>query len=167
MSLTPYDTGARLEPKPWHVQPLNLPKPEEADRYGRVDFDNDAGETVLTARIERNEDGESYTLHAYVHGEEKVSIELTEEDQESLILQPSAALQEKVRQTIDELSTETERMASEVYWQQGQALILVGGETGYRKQQAIVVYEPECTYGVTMSAIVKGWANGVRDTRIG
>jgi DNA-directed RNA polymerase subunit L len=166
VSLTPYDTGDRLEPKPWHVQPLNLPSPEEADRYGRVDFDNDSGETVLTACIERKE-GKSYTLHAYVHGIENVQMELTLNDQESLLLQPSAALQEKVRQTIDELSTETERIESEVYWQQGKALILVAGETGYRKQQAIIVYEPGCTYGVTMSAKVGKWADGVRDTRIG
>lgn len=51
--LTPYDRGIRLEPKPWHVQPANLPDFEEADRYGRVDFDNDASETVLQVMAQR------------------------------------------------------------------------------------------------------------------
>lgn len=50
---TPYDTGIRLEPKPWHVQPANLPDFKEADRYGRVDFDNDASETVLQVMAQR------------------------------------------------------------------------------------------------------------------
>ncbi len=167
MNLTPYDTGDRLEPKPWHVQPLNLPDADEAARYGRVDFDNDSGETVLTAWVERNEDRKGYTLHTDVQGEETPTVKLTVEGQEALIIQPSAALQEKVRQTIAELPTETERIESEVYWQQGQALILVGGESGYRKQQAIIVYEPGSSGCATMSAIVKGWADGVRDTRIG
>lgn len=26
--ITPYDTGERLEPKAWHVQPRNLPSEE-------------------------------------------------------------------------------------------------------------------------------------------
>lgn len=55
--LTPYDTGVRLEPNPWPVQPRNLSKPdlgaEERDRYGRVDFDNDAGETVASVLAKR------------------------------------------------------------------------------------------------------------------
>lgn len=54
---TPYDTGERLEPKPWHVQPRNLPDFEEADRYGRVDFENDASETVLTVLAKRGPSG--------------------------------------------------------------------------------------------------------------
>lgn len=51
--ITPYDTGERLEPKAWHVQPRNPPSEEEAERYGRVDFDDDEGRTVLTAYVER------------------------------------------------------------------------------------------------------------------
>lgn len=167
-TLTPYDKGDRLEPKPWHVQPRNLEKdPAEANRYGKVDFDNDSGETVLTARVERATDGAGYALHAYVHGDESVAVQLTVDDQEALLIQPSAALQEKVRQTITELDTETQRIEAEVYWQQGQALILVGGETGYRRQQAIMVYEPGSSGCATMSAFVKTWAEGLRDTRIG
>lgn len=59
---TPYDTGARLQPMPWHTQPSNLPDDDEADRYGRVDFDNDEGATVLTAYMEPDGNG-GYTLH--------------------------------------------------------------------------------------------------------
>jgi hypothetical protein len=166
-ALTPYDTGARLEPIPWHVQHRNLPKLEESVRYGKVDFDNEESTTVLTAHVERNEDRKGYTLHADVQGDGALEVKLSLEDQESLLLQPSAALQAKVQSVIDELPTETERIESSVYWQQGQALILVGGESGYRKQQAIIVYEPGSSGCATMSAIVKGWADGVRDTRIG
>ncbi|MCB5280312.1 hypothetical protein [Arthrobacter sp. ES1] len=166
-TLTPYDTGARLQPKPWHIQPRNLLQdPAEAHRYGKVDFDDDEGATRLTAHVARNKD-EKYTLYAYVHDEEAPTVHLTVNDEEALLIQPSAALQEKVRLTIAELDTETERIESEVYWQQGQALILVGGESGYRKQQAIIVYEPGSSGCRTMSAIVKSWAGGVRDTRIG
>jgi hypothetical protein len=177
-ALTPYDTGSRLEPKPWHVQPRNLPRdPAEAHRYGKVDFDDDEGATRLTAHVARNKD-EAYTLYAYVHDEEAPTVHLTVNDQEALLVQPSAALQEKVQAVIAELDTETERIGAEVYWQQGQALILVAGETGYRKQQAIIVEEPgteqsglgwrsDRDYSGVSSAIVKGWADGVRDTRIG
>lgn len=61
-TLTPYDTGARLQPFPWHTQPANLPDPEEAKRYGRVDFDNDEGFTAFTVYAQVNEQG-GYTLH--------------------------------------------------------------------------------------------------------
>jgi hypothetical protein len=81
--------------------------------------------------------------------------------------QPSAALQAKVQSVIEGLSTETERIETTVYWQDGQALVLVPGETGYREQQAIFVYEPDYPYGDTMSAIVGEWSTGVRDTRVG
>lgn len=165
--LTPYDKGDRLEPIPWHVQHRNLPKLEEAVRYGKVDFENEESATVLTAHVERNEDRKGYTLHADVHDAEAPAVKMTVEGQEALLIQPSAALQEKVRETIAGLDTETQRIESEVYWQQGQALILVGGESGYRKQQAIMVYEPGTSGCGTMSAIVKNWAEGVRDTRIG
>ncbi|WP_449279747.1 hypothetical protein [Leucobacter sp. GX0328] len=39
-SLTPYDTGDRLEPQPWHLS--------DADHYGYVDFDDDESATVFT-----------------------------------------------------------------------------------------------------------------------
>jgi hypothetical protein len=58
----------------WHVQPRNLPDPEEADRYGKVDFEDDAGGTVATLWMERNADG-SYTLKGYTNEPIKVEIE--------------------------------------------------------------------------------------------
>ncbi len=48
--LTPYDTGARLEPQPW-------PPDDDPDRYGRVDFDDDESATVLSVYAERLSDG--------------------------------------------------------------------------------------------------------------
>lgn len=56
-NLTPYDRGTRLEPQLW-------PLGEDPDSYGRVDFDNEESRTVLTAYVEREDDG--YALH--VHG---------------------------------------------------------------------------------------------------
>lgn len=52
--LTPYDSGARLEPRAW--------APTADDEYGRVDFDNDESATVITLWIERDDAGE-YRLH--------------------------------------------------------------------------------------------------------
>lgn len=60
--ITPYDTGERLESKAWHVQPRNLPSREEAERYGRVDFDDDEGRTVLTAYVERTPIGHAVRI---------------------------------------------------------------------------------------------------------
>ncbi|NKY96588.1 hypothetical protein [Nocardiopsis alborubida] len=62
--LTPYDTGARCEPRVWPTPTqLALEKSSsdaraiEEDRFGRVDFDNDEATTVCTVHIERGEDG--------------------------------------------------------------------------------------------------------------
>ncbi|AWN04697.1 hypothetical protein HOT29_gp079 [Microbacterium phage Squash] len=61
---TPYDRGARGEPKIWpHVTrselailaPIALEL--EEDRFGRVDFDDDEGATMLNVRVEREADG--------------------------------------------------------------------------------------------------------------
>lgn len=75
--LTPYDKGTRLQPMPWHVQPRNLPDPEEADRYGKVDFDDDEGSTVATLWIERQEDN-TYVLKGYSNN--IMTIEVEEEE---------------------------------------------------------------------------------------
>lgn len=82
-------------------------------------------------------------------------------------VEPSAVLRAKVQAVIDALPTETERIESTVYWQADQALVLVGGETGYREQQSIIVHEPDYPYGDTLSAVVGEWSTGVRDTRVG
>lgn len=55
--LTPYDTGARCQPKVW---PLHAGEDNE-DRYGKVDFDNDESATVTTVYVESGDDG--YVLH--------------------------------------------------------------------------------------------------------
>lgn len=56
--LTPYDTGERLEPVVW---PLHWTRPrptqEDLDCYGRVDFDDDSGQTLVTVHARRAEDG--------------------------------------------------------------------------------------------------------------
>lgn len=67
---TPYDTGARLEPITWVRHAYAVPP---ADWYGRVDFDDDEGATIVTAYAER--DGDGYTL--YVENEaERVRVEV-------------------------------------------------------------------------------------------
>jgi hypothetical protein len=52
-ALTPYDTGARLEPQLW---PAGSP-----EDFGLVDFDNEEGHTVFSAHAERT--GTGYTLY--------------------------------------------------------------------------------------------------------
>lgn len=66
--LTPYDTGSRLEPHPW-VRGTGAPMPRETntglvspDDFGRVDFDDDEGRTVVTVHIERTDHGD-HVLH--------------------------------------------------------------------------------------------------------
>lgn len=48
-ALTPYDTGERLEPKPWSL--------DEREDYGKVDFDDDCSETVVTLHVESASSG--------------------------------------------------------------------------------------------------------------
>ena len=59
--LTPYDTGERLEPHRWVTEHTGPARSTPRDRFGRVDFDNDEGQTVVSLYIERNSQG--YTLH--------------------------------------------------------------------------------------------------------
>lgn len=60
-TLTPYDTGKRAEPHTINVQPLGGMEPIEReleeDRYGRVDFDDDSGDTIAQVYVERDEHG--------------------------------------------------------------------------------------------------------------
>lgn len=155
MTLTPYDTGERAEPKVWTKGHI-----ENDGDYGKVDFDDDAGGTVATLYIEKGEDG--YALKGYTN--EPLTIDVDDQTDEGLMLivQPSAKLQTRVKAVLDDLDTETERIEAEVFWQGKQALILVPGEKHVRKQQAITVYD----WTDTMSAKVGDWASGVRDTRI-
>lgn len=65
--LTPYDTGARLQPVPW-VGP-NLANtygsltPDDEATFGKVDFDDDTGCTFITAWAERDDETGTYVLH--------------------------------------------------------------------------------------------------------
>lgn len=163
MTLTPYDTGERLSPIPWVQGEAKRRGTAKPDDYGKVDFDNDESSTAATLYIEKREGG--YTLKGYTN--EPLDVDIDDQSGEDLLMpvfKPTATLQQKVKEVIDNLSTETEQIEAEVYWQWQQALILVGGEKGYRKQQAIMVYDNGLK---PSSAIVKDWADGVRDTRVG
>ncbi|MGK0740415.1 hypothetical protein ACSHWG_00800 [Leucobacter sp. Z1108] len=50
-SLTPYDTGEVLEPKPWVRSMAGLALAD----FGKVDFDNAEAATVATVQIVRND----------------------------------------------------------------------------------------------------------------
>lgn len=50
-ALTPYDTGERLEPQLW-------PANDDPDRYGRVDFDDEEGATIVSAHVDRLPSGD-------------------------------------------------------------------------------------------------------------
>lgn len=67
---TPYDSGERLEPMPWVkgdvASPGGLPRRVTPDDYGRVDFDNDEGATMLTAYVEPDPTG-GYVMRVIDH----------------------------------------------------------------------------------------------------
>jgi hypothetical protein len=54
--LTPYDTGDRLEPHEWVkgqvATPSGLPRQAMPDDFGRVDFDDDESNTLMTVFAE-------------------------------------------------------------------------------------------------------------------
>ena len=66
---TPYDTGKRAEPRPW-----TAPHRESEDDYGKVDFEDDAGGTVATLYVEKDDDG-SYVLRGYTNEPLRVEID--------------------------------------------------------------------------------------------
>lgn len=75
--ITPYDTGERLEPHPWVkvrgqvATPMrwcaDAATPPEAEDFGRVDFDDEEGRTVLTLYVTHSPGGpdgpSGYELH--------------------------------------------------------------------------------------------------------
>ncbi len=79
--LTPYDTGERLEPRPWVDGGLNAaqlvrlsaggPVPTFED-FGRVDFDNEQNRTVLTVYV--NQDARGCVLHIEDLTEEALTV---------------------------------------------------------------------------------------------
>lgn len=73
--LNAYDTGYRLEPKPWPTGPDVQP-----DNYGRVDFDDDESATLLTVRIQKTEAG--YIARVDEHTDVPLTIETSTQRQE-------------------------------------------------------------------------------------
>jgi hypothetical protein len=73
-TLTPYDTGDRLEPRLW-VTPSQATPATDPDRFGRVDFDDDEGTTRATVWIEREPAG-GYRLNVYLF-HELMAVDLT------------------------------------------------------------------------------------------
>lgn len=67
MTLTPYETGERLEPELWNVYPVWQPDTYgTGEGWGKVDFDDENATTHATIHGERNEDG-TYTIHIRGH----------------------------------------------------------------------------------------------------
>lgn len=63
--LSPYDTGARCEPKLWQPTPEAVEaimRSGDVDDIGNVDFDDGEGHTVATIHLSRGDDGQ-FTLH--------------------------------------------------------------------------------------------------------
>ncbi|MBT8162911.1 MULTISPECIES: hypothetical protein [Arthrobacter] len=89
---TPYDTGARCEPKPWlptsDVQQLAL-RNDLPDDFGKVDFDNDEGGTVCVAYVERNGDGR-FTVHIQPLVDEELRV-MVHRDDGSVVILPGPA----------------------------------------------------------------------------
>lgn len=71
--LTPYDKGTRLEPRTWVTSTAGVTR-DNADDFGKVDFDNEESSTVATLWIERQDDG-SYTLKGYTNQPLKIEVE--------------------------------------------------------------------------------------------
>jgi hypothetical protein len=71
--LTPYDRGEVLQPDVWH--PENASVAHDAD-YGKVDFDTDEGQTLLTVRAvpEGPESDDDVELHITNHGDRPLRI---------------------------------------------------------------------------------------------
>lgn len=165
MTLTPYDRGDRLVPIPWVQEDALRYRTRPAEDYGKVDFDDEESSTVVTAHIEKHDEG--YTLHAYVHAGTDVKVELIQDDKPAPVIQPAETLRENVKNTIALLPDQYARDSAEVYWADNErrAMILVPGEKHVRKQLLIMV--TDVGDGEDSSAYVKGWVDGVQDTRIG
>lgn len=81
--LSPYDTGKRYEPNPWALPPSRADLEEmppmalalEEARFGKVDFDDENGDTGFTVWVERNERGIP-VVHVQQTGVDPVAIEI-------------------------------------------------------------------------------------------
>jgi hypothetical protein len=165
MKLTPYDTGERLEPKTWVTSTAGLTR-DNAEDFGKVDFDNEESATEAIVYIEKNQEKPGYTLRAYNMGPEPLRLALEEEDRPAVVIQPTDKLREIVQDTIDADVDPRVRDEVQVYYSPNnrEALILVPGEKHVRKQLLISVLD--AGEGTTTSAYVKDWASDVRETRL-
>lgn len=65
-TLTPYDTGARCEPRPWqpdHPSVISAMRTGEAEHIGKVDFDDDTNETVVTVFVAKDPGTGRHVVH--------------------------------------------------------------------------------------------------------
>lgn len=78
-----YDSGERLEPKPW---------PTGADDYGKVDFTDEFGETVFTGWMQKTEAG--YILRVDEHQDVELAFETSSQrhTREAAMMQLDQAL---------------------------------------------------------------------------
>ncbi|MFF8918018.1 hypothetical protein ACF08M_33130 [Streptomyces sp. NPDC015032] len=76
--LSPYDTGARCEPKLWQPDSeavAAVMRSGEAEDIGNVDFTNEEDCTVVTAHVSRGDDG-MYTVHLMpMCGDDEIRVE--------------------------------------------------------------------------------------------
>ena len=84
--LTPYDTGQRAEPRVWTNAGDSLDqfgpiaRGMEEDRYGRVDFDDENGDSLFTVWVDRNEQG-ARVVHIQQLSQTPVAIRIHGEDE--------------------------------------------------------------------------------------
>lgn len=84
--LTPYDTGVRAEPRVWPTTTIDLndlapiARGLEEDRFGRVDFDDENGDSLFTVWVERNEQG-AHVVHIQQLGPVPVALRIHGEDE--------------------------------------------------------------------------------------
>lgn len=71
-TLTPYDTGARCEPRSWQPDDPSViaaMRSGESDDIGKVDFDDDTNETVVTVYVAKDPATGKHVVHIvpFVH----------------------------------------------------------------------------------------------------
>lgn len=60
--LSPYDTGARCEAKPWIPYGTSVDASTPAENFCKVDFDDDCGDTDCVIYVEKKPEG-TLTVH--------------------------------------------------------------------------------------------------------
>lgn len=72
-ALTPYDTGERCEAKPWIPCGTKVSEVTPAEDFGKVDFEDDAGNTVLNIYVAQDQPG-CYQVHVSPFGDEPLDL---------------------------------------------------------------------------------------------